>query len=730
MFVLLFIIACEQFIGDEKTARDVYNEGTVALTSQKYSEASELLLSARDEAKSDGELRQFSAYNLALSHALNGMNFEEQEPQKASEEYAQAASWFRDAVRLDPDDEDSRKNLEVVLKRMQLLADRLNSGQNGLEEQMDRLLDDSRTLRDQLRELSNKISSTGDDQDPTGYRTQFDSLAVQVRTLQADASTVLQLSASERRNIEDKVEQERTEEDQIRSVQLTYLELHLTEGRDEISDTRRKLRRLDIERAVQNMEETVQSLKRAREQLLSPITVLQSLVQEEQALIQMSEIKLASELQSLNLEDNRTEVALPSWFTIEYLSGEQQHIQQRSNEILQRFEQSSNTNIDESIPEEQKNMLILIKDAVPPLSNAVQEMTTANNLLQQSNVKQAMESEQQALVSLILAVERFADVKNLIEITYASQKEIIELITPDNAKEENTFSAEEREQLIQTKLTENIGRLERMIIALSLEKNKQLQQAQAQAAEQDNPQEDQTESIDALFEEAENLRAETYASLITMQQEMNDSQNVSASAQAAEESLTKLRILFFSIVEHLKDVLERQGSLRDTTSEAASDEYEQMRENIPLLQPEQSQLEQKTQALAETLQKQADAATEQGQPERSESIGDAYVETAMAVQHMQDVLEQMQMVYSEEGGMSHDLEEATASQLKAMDAIVAAIKALQPPQQNEGDEQQENQEQQMSRQQAERRLQAAKEREAERAAKQQQAAPEPVEKDW
>ena len=120
IFIVFFLFACE--FTNQDSPRVTYNEGIKQLSEQQLDEAAIGFLSARDEAKSDSTLRQFSAYNLALTHALQGGQYEAEDPEKASQEYTQSISWFRDAVRLNPADEDARYNLEVVLKKAQGLA--------------------------------------------------------------------------------------------------------------------------------------------------------------------------------------------------------------------------------------------------------------------------------------------------------------------------------------------------------------------------------------------------------------------------------------------------------------------------------------------------------------------------------------------------------------------------------------------------------------------------------
>ena len=81
---------------------------------------------------------------------------------------------------------------------------------------------------------------------------------------------------------------------------------------------------------------------------------------------------------------------------------------------------------------------------------------------------------------------------------------------------------------------------------------------------------------------------------------------------------------------------------------------------------------------------------------------------------------------------SQDVSEILEDQKQALEAVIRAIQALQPPEQNQGDDNQEQKEQQndVSQEQAQKKMQKAKEREAERAQKQKQVRQEPVEKDW
>ena len=81
------------------------------------------------QAKSDSELRQHAAFNLALGFAKKAIALEAEVQDEAARTYQQAASWFQDAIRINGNDQDARRNLEVVLE-LQLLADKRSQGEN------------------------------------------------------------------------------------------------------------------------------------------------------------------------------------------------------------------------------------------------------------------------------------------------------------------------------------------------------------------------------------------------------------------------------------------------------------------------------------------------------------------------------------------------------------------------------------------------------------------------
>ena len=747
MFLFCSILGCGADEATEGSPRETYNRGTAALAEQKFEDAAELLLKSRDEAGTDAVLRQAAAYNLALTHAQHGAAQEAEDPQKARELYSQAVSWFQDTLRLNPEDTDARINLEVVQKRLQLLADKLNAGKNNLEARLDRHLEDGRSARDQIRSLRNQIDASGDKSDPSGYRDQFDTMAVYVRGLQADMSTTLGLCSDERSNIQNKAEEEQSAEEKTRFIQLSNLEAYLSLARDEIADARRVLRRLDAVRGLTRLEKAVRHLKRAKEQLADPIAVLKVLTQEQQELAKQTTILQLSNKGMLQLQAqaNQPPPKLPSWFNSSFLTDTQAFLDDRASEIMYRFEAAAEApepTEQEQANAEQQEMLTLVKDALPSLKQAVDSMRQAKSSLQADNLTTALQHEYAAITSLGSAIERFADAKTLIELAYANQEQLIVLLTPPSADQpaNQQLSTEERSNMINKGMEENEGRISRLQAALTREKAKREQQLQAAAAQAQqqgqaapDPEQDPLAQNQALFEEAERLRSAAATALGEMKAALLSSADPLPAAKQAQDQLHQLRILFFSIVEHMQELAQQQNNTRDKTSEAAAKDYEKLLEDLSLISPRQDEHLNQAKALAEALQSQADSAAENQQAEQAEqaeALANAYAEMGIAIEYMQGAGQTIEETRTEAGGMSHDVEPALEDQQKAVEHIMAAIQALQPPQQQEGDDQQK-QDEQVGQQQAERRLQAAREREAERAAKRQQGgAQAPVEKDW
>ncbi len=143
-----------------ESPRQRYNRALEQLQAGSPAVAADGFLAARDTAGPDPELRYRAAFNLGVALAGEA-DASAGAPADAIDRLRDSAAWFHDAVRLAPEgDEDARVNLEVVLRRIQQLADQLNEG-NRLETRLDRIIDDQRGIRDGLRRLLGEVEAAG-----------------------------------------------------------------------------------------------------------------------------------------------------------------------------------------------------------------------------------------------------------------------------------------------------------------------------------------------------------------------------------------------------------------------------------------------------------------------------------------------------------------------------------------------------------------------------------------
>jgi hypothetical protein len=77
-------------------------------------------------------------------------------------------------------------------------------------------------------------------------------------------------------------------------VVLKNVDLYLLDARGRIAEARRKLQELSAEDGVDRAEAALTALKRAREQLLDPATVLRGVAQDQLSLLQESTFAAAA----------------------------------------------------------------------------------------------------------------------------------------------------------------------------------------------------------------------------------------------------------------------------------------------------------------------------------------------------------------------------------------------------------------------------------------------------
>ncbi len=729
--------------------RQQYNLALEALQAGALSGAAEGFLAARDAAGPDPELRYRAAFNLGV--ALAGQaDAAADAPEDAIETLRGSAAWFHDAVRLAPaGDEDARVNLEVVLRRIQQLADQLNDGK-GLENRLDRIIDDQRSIRDDLRRLLAEVEADGAGAEPTGFRNAFESLAVRERTLLAESSDVADLAAAERAHIEAQGQEGVTPQQRARAFQLEGLDEYLQRARQSLSDTRRRLRRLEGERAHRRGDTALGELKRAREQLLDPLSVLKAVVRDQLSLLGHTQVLAAFDHGEIALEAGPERP--PPWLTARHLGNRQEDAAARTGGILRQMETVADVPAEETGAPEAARTRTAALEAVPLLEAALESMRAVLVALDNGAFAHALREEARAVRALNRAIERFAGLRDLIELAHADQGRVVALLTPpEDAAEVSALSVEERADRVGSAVGDNRERLSRMAPLLA--------EAAGAAAHEDaaaNEDADAAKAARERYERAEALRVAALAALERLQGRLDAPGTPGAGALTpATEALghlEALRRLFFSVVEHLQALLAEQSETHDRTATL------QFESQVDALAPELGLVGERqgghaaiADALGEALGRQADAATAGG-AEQAAGDGDATgaqaaAEAAREVRGAAGRMHGARTVIADAveraASMSPDLEPAIEDQRAAMEHVENAIRVLRPPSDGDGEaqqaqaraagaEQQPEDSERMSQRQALRRLQGIRDRDAQRQRERrgEVGRPEPVEKDW
>lgn len=742
---------------EQLTARERYNRGLKLLGATDHDAAAEAFLTARDEAGPDPTLRYRAAFNLGFALAQGVA--EDAAPEQAIEQLRRSAAWFSDALRLaPPEDDDARINLELVSRRILELADQLNANDN-LEARLDRLIDDQRGLRDRIRSLLADVAAEQAAAEPLGFASEFESLASRERSLMAEVGDCIDLAAEERLFIEQTPDAERTQEQQGRTYQLQGVNDYLERARQSLSDARRRLRRLEGERGHRRADAALAELKRAREQLLDPLAVLQAIAGDELAVL--------NQTLALARSGDDQAVETPTWLTAKHLGERQESIGARVGGVLGGFEAMAAAQPGESDAEQRLTQAV--EEAVPILDQSLADMRDAISALAANRPADAAPHQQQALRGVGRAIELFADAKSLIELAYADQQGIASLLEPSAGGPASEVAAADRTDATFALAQENLRRLGRLESLLREERDA----AAAQDAEVDTPPDAEAQQADAeRHRQAEELRARAEAGLETLSEEIETAPASSTARQAANESLQaldELRRLYFSIVEHLQALYADQADTHDQTAtlqfEVSADAAEELPKELGIVASEQSRHAQFGDAVATALARQADATQAQqpddagdaedaaAQAQAAERLAEAAAEVRKAGGLMHGATALLTDAASRAATMSPELEPALDDQVAALEHLEAALQALSPPQdqsdqgqnqeqqQSEGQQQaqqqqpseqeQQGQQEKMSQRQALRRLQAIRDREAERQRRRDSSStPEPVEKDW
>lgn len=644
--------------------RATYNEA-LAMLDADAERAQRLLTRARRDAETDGEVRFRATYNLGWADVKLAGKLLEENPQQALEHLRSAAGWFRDAIRLRPQNKDARHNLEVVLRRALELSDSLaKKDERDLKQQLDELIEQQRSLLGEASDTVQQLAASDDPNAADRFRVQFRSLAVQQRTILSDSQVLTKAASEELESLQSKKDEEQDPEQQMRAAQLTNLLHYANRANQRMGQARSQMRRRQGDRAYRRASSALNELKRARDQLRDPVEVLGVLLADSLTLNRFTSMLVTAG--ALITDTASITPPPPAWLTQPYLVETQESLTERTAELEARLQAGLKQQGDrplgpaspnQPLPDPQaERFLSMVRQAVPFVTEGKEAFQAAHETLRTEQLESANERQREAIIALTEARERFLDLRGLIETTYAGQSQVHSILDLDEEQVEqiqqhlSELTAVSRQ--IQDKNVERTSRLDQLIDdEMAALPNPDQQTAPPAAgptgqntAEDEEAVQAQRQRLVLAKQLVEQSRAEMTAARDALgnvsQTEPPDGPELAEASEQPEEGgseeggpvgesssadqepmheardaagrasehLQSLRRLFFSVVEHLRETAQRQAQLNDETQQVAAlpeSEAENIAKQIGPLVPQQRELQQMATQIADALAEQA-----------------------------------------------------------------------------------------------------------------------------
>jgi Ca-activated chloride channel family protein len=726
--------------GDFRTAREIFNDGVRSLEAGDVEAALSKLERSRREAAGDSELRFRAAYDLGIANARHAEQLEADSPEAALRTLYVAADWFRDAIRLRPEDEDARVNLEVALRRALLVADRMaRADTEGVDERLAEIAERQRGLVGAVAALLQAASEEpqvfADDRASREFRDR----ATEQRVLLADSDELAGTIDAEREALASKPEAERGPEEAMRAAQLEAVLGYIHRGREKMGQTRRQLRQSQAERAYRRGSAALGELKRALDQLRDPAALLDALIRD------ASEVAAGTAMLAASRAGIDAPPA-PAWLGAEALAEAQFAVAARTDELDRRLL----AGLESEPAPEHAAMLAAVREAEPFVARARADFEAAAGSLTGGDAAAALASQRAAVLALADARERFLALRGLIEVTYADERRLLGVLA-----DESEAAAELRDEYLPS-LRElqirNVARGERLEQQLEAESAR----AGAEAAE--------GSAEDPEAAAIERQRTDLASQLLTLAlgqmdsaqqalgsgEESADWPTALAAGKGAVKHLEALRRLYFSIAEQLRETAREQLDLGDDTRDAAAladaDPAATGRQLGPL--PErQRKLGSRSGEIAAALEEQSN---QSGGVMEEEADGyETSRRLRLAGEHVLLAQNEMDAASAGLAATPPDFAAVHGQQVAAVAQLEEALALLVPPEDRErGDESQQQEQSQQAeagdegeKQQSDagaavdpaQLLQAVRDREAQRRRERQEggtAGYETVEKDW
>lgn len=727
------------------TPRERYN---LAITALRRGEdrAEEMLEDVRSDAGVDGELRFRSTYNLGCFSAAKAQKLAPEQPGEALKFMQQAISRFREAVRLRPDSDLARQNLELASREVLVLQDRLSQQESGsVEEQLDDLIQ-------QMRSHENELMSTvgGFDASPVDQRTRsaFRRLGTTQREVIATTeklleAIVLESQSPSKPNSQSHSAADSEDETKLRAEQLKRAAEYLQLSANWLQKSRSMTRRILPKPAFLRWSAAIGEARRARDQLRPPTEILQALVKDTSRILRLSELAARPES--------------PQWLTAEYLYDEQNRDAERTEELRELFasvaEQlsapSSNSQLQspsgsgtqpQAQDEAQREFtLAAYSKASEHLSAATSAMRTAAEQLRDDEVTGATASQRQALLELTSAAEYFLPLKQLIDVTARQQFVIESLHTQPKLDSVNEEIAElqqinlRRSARLKKLLQQEADTLEESIAQDPTAQNPAAANASPQQSgsgvessksDELEQQQQRIQYAQALLAEAE-LAMQEVAKLAVKEENQialqPDGLQVAAPVDSppprptgsppnvdfesppessfgphniAADRMRELQRLFFTLLEHLKDTARQQSELNENTQTLAAKVVAQPDDPASTLAAkqnelafEQSQLQGMADAIANALAEQAESAAAQpSQPPAGASPSDGNTAGASSGPSAEDLSQASDLVAEASQAQMEASEHIQPDSPEATEALTPALQSADETESGEENE--------------------------------------------
>jgi len=695
--------------------RELYNNGVAFLESGHLDSAEQSMLKARSGAGSDGEARYRATFNLGWVDVRRADGLIKDKPAVALKHLQAAADRFRDAVRLRPRQDEPRRNLELVSRRILELADSLRKTQDGdLAKRLDTLIS---AQRGRLARVGAMVQLVAERSNQTKlFRKEFRELGVQQRQALSEILDVTESARREHDGIEAIESEKQSPRQRVRLAQLRGVLEHVEMASQRVGQGRSQLRRRQAQRAYRRVSASLDALKRARDQLRNPAEILGVLITDTTTLMRYTGASIAAEgvripAPTTQPGGTKHKRAIPAWLTVKYLEEMQGQITERTVELRTRLaagvSQLKDQAASQPSPEQKKKFLEILQAAVPLIAKADEAFERAHESLMKADLKPAFNAQGEGLTSLIRARELFLDMRGLIEAMYVDEKRTEAVL--EALKKEQDKGFEEYLEMIREFNSTNRKRADRVDRMLDDALTAIGQSAATQPQSDPKQKADQKQQLETAKAVLGQIRDEWSKAnrLLEDPKPSPDNRPEAMRLHVSQniERLELLRRLFFTLIEHLRDTLRRQVDLNDRTQRIADDpKTDQTEGKAAPLATEQDGLARIADQIAKALDKQSQQGVAQqpgstpdpkaGEQHRAaaEKLARAAAKVSQGHTHMKSATEKLTVADDKQ---ELDIKTARGEQDQAAERLAEALAMLSPPKQEEQqDKQQKNQDKQ------------------------------------